>query len=783
MDLLPLIVVVAVVVVVVGLLFGSGMLANVGGQQVGVIERRYFGRPLPEGRVVAMKGEIGIQARVLQPGLHVLKPFLYKVSKVPMLVVPEDQVGLIESIDGSALDPGHIFARRVASHDTFQDGEAFLRNGGQKGPQVDILAPGTYRINTYLFRVTLQDAVIIAQGQVGTVNARDGGAIQPGRLLARKTDGHQAFQDGEAFLANGGERGPQIEVVLPGRYRINTALFRIEVQPATIVQANQVGLITAKDGQPLPARELVAASITGHADFQDASAFLANGGQRGPQFDLLKPGTYYINPLMFEVKLDNVITVQRGEVAVLVSNVGHEPDDIPDAERLQGKERYVVPAGYRGIQAEVAGPGVYYLNRWAYIAYLIPTTNITIDWADESGTLTAEDAEAAVAPTDPLTAGQAPANRLTSSIATRRAQLFNPLSVISREGFEMRVGVKVVIRVRPEQAPLMVAKIGSIENLIDHVVHPMIDSSFRNQASSSEAMNFMQDRADEQAKAEERTREELEKYHVECVSVLISQIILPAELMDIHTRRVIAAQQQDMYVEQQKSEAKRIDTENTRARADKQAELVSAQISVSVAEQTKQRTILEAEGRARATVVEGEAEATKVAAVGTATAEAYEKQVAAVGRGNLAGIEVTKAIASAGLRITPDIQVTGEDGGNGNGIFNAFIAQLLASNQAAAAAGVAGAAAGAGTGSGAASGAAASGATAFVPATAGGAAAAGTGFGSAGEVVSPVVMVEPAGTVDPSTIVLPASTDAGPDADPGTGRGAVRRRGRGPSAG
>jgi regulator of protease activity HflC (stomatin/prohibitin superfamily) len=108
--------------------------------------------------------------------------------------------------------------------------------------------------------------------------------------------------------------------------------------------------------------------------------------------------------------------------------------------------------------------------------------------------------------------------------------------VISREGFEMRVGVKVVIRVRPEQAPLMVAKIGSIENLIDHVVHPMIDSSFRNQASSSEAMNFMQDRADEQAKAEARTREELEKYHVECVSVLISQIILPQELM-IQTRR------------------------------------------------------------------------------------------------------------------------------------------------------------------------------------------------------------------------------------------------------
>jgi regulator of protease activity HflC (stomatin/prohibitin superfamily) len=656
-----LIVVLPVLLVLVILMLFGGMLVNVGGQQVGVIERRYFGRPLPEGRVVAMRGEIGVQARVLQPGLAVLPPFIYKVTKDDMLVVAEDEVGLIESIDGQPLEPGRIFGRRVGGHDSFQDGEGFLRNGGQKGPQVDILPPGKYRINIYLFRVRTEPALIVAQGQVGVVSARDGQPMSTGRLLAQKVEGHQAFQDGEAFIAAGGQRGPQIEVIFPGRYRINTDLFDVEVQPATVVQANQVGLVTAKDGSPLPPGELVAASVQGHNDFQDASAFLANGGQRGPQYDLQKPGTYYINPLMFDVKLDNVAVVQRGEVAVLVSNVGKEPEDLPHEDRLAGKERYVVPAGYRGIQAEVAGPGVYYLNRWAYIAYIIPTTNLTIDWAEESGVVAGDDDG--------------------SGTAARRAQLFNPLAVISREGFEMRVGVKVVIRVRPEQAPLMVAKIGSIENLIDHVVHPMIDSSFRNQASSSEAMNFMQDRADEQAKAEARTREELEKYHVECVSVLISQIILPQELMEIHTRRVIASQQQDMFVEQQKSEEKRIDTENTRAKADKQPELVAAQISVQVAEQTKQKMILEAEGRARAIEVEGDAEGKKILAIGTATAEAYEKQVAAVGQGNLAGIEVTKSIATAGLKITPDIIVGSDGAGGGGNIFSAFIAQLLAGNR------------------------------------------------------------------------------------------------------
>ncbi len=661
MIIAPIILGVLIFLLVV-FVFAGRMAVNVGGQEIGIRERRYFGRPLPESRVVALSGEIGFQSRVLQPGLTIQTPFLYKVIKAPMLVIGEDEVGLIESIDGQPLEPGHIFARHVNGHDSFQDGESFLRNGGQKGPQVDILAPGKYRINTYLFHVRTVPAVTVPQGSVGIVSARDGGPIAAGRLLAKKAEGHGAFQDGEIFLYGSGQRGPQIELILPGRYRINTDLFQVEVRPATIVNANQVGLVTAKDGGQLPPGELVAASVGGHDDFQNASAFLQVGGQRGPQYDILKPGTYYINPLMFDVKLDDVAVIQRGEVAVLVSNVGKEPEVPSSDERLAtSQERYVVPSGYRGIQAEVAGPGVYYLNRWAYIAYIIPTTNLTIDWAEEQ-----------------TSSGEGGA---TQPGQIQRLQLFNPLAVISRDGFEMRVSVKVIMRVRPDQAPLMVAKIGSIENLIDHVIHPMIDSSFRNQASSTEAMNFMQDRAVEQAKALERAKDELEKYHVECVSVLISQIILPQELMSIQTQRVIAAQQQDMFIEQQRAEQTRIATENTRAQANRQVDLVAAQIGVQIAEQTKQKTIIEAEGNARAVELQGAAEGQKILSVGNATAEAYAKQVAAVGQLNLAAIELTKSVAGAGLKITPDIMVGGGDGAGGSSIFAAFMAQLMAGNR------------------------------------------------------------------------------------------------------
>ncbi len=647
------------VLLVLLILLAGRPLVNIGGEQIGIVERRYLGRSLPEGRVIAMSGEIGIQARVLSPGLHLMIPFLFKVQKAPMIGVAEDEVGLIESIDGRPLEPGHIFARRVPGHDSYQDGEAFLTAGGQKGPQVDVLPPGQYRVNTYLFRIRVQEALIVPPNGVGVVTARDGAQIIPGRLLAAHTEGHNAFQDGETFLASGGQRGPQIDLMLPGRFRINPDLFDVSVAPATVIEASKVGQVTARDGVPLPPGELVATSVPGHADYQDGSAFLAAGGQRGPQQDLLRPGTYYINPLMFEVKIDDVATVQRGQVAVLVSNIGPEPTALTEDRLAAGEERYVVPAGFRGIQSAVAGPGVYYLNRWAYIAYIIPTTNLTVDWADETMV------------TDEPTSGQ------EDHEAGQRVQLFNPLSVISRDGFEMKVSVKVIMRVHPEQAPLMVAKIGSVRNLIEHVVHPMIDSSFRNQASSSEAMSFMQDRAVEQEKAESRAREEMEQYHVECVRVLISQIILPEELMHIHTRRVIAMQQQEMFVEQQRSEQQRIGTENTRAQADQQVNLVSAQIGVQIAEQTRQKTVIEAEGRARAVELEGNAEGTKILAIGTATAEAYDRQQDAIGQGNLFGIEVAKAIAAAGLKITPDI-VVGGSGDGGGGIFSAFLAQMLA---------------------------------------------------------------------------------------------------------
>jgi uncharacterized membrane protein YqiK len=633
-----------------GLLFiAYNSIVIVSGNEIAVLERRWIGRRMPQGRVVALGNEVGIQARTLGPGMHFLIPFIYKAQKDPFIEIKDGEIGMIESIDGNPIPPGRIFAQVVEGHNAFQDGEAFLKNGGQKGPQIQIVPPGKYRINPFQFNITKGQAVFIDKGKVGVVTAMDGQQIPAGRLLAQSVEGHSNFENGQAFLESGGQKGPQIDILRPGTYRINLNLFQLEIHEATVIPPNKVGLVTALDGNPLPEREYIAKSVSGHDDFQDAQKFLSANGQRGPQLDVLRPGTYYINPLMFKVELDDVAVVERGQVAVVISNVGEEPTEEmkkrltssqANGETANGdeaKERYVVPKGFRGIQEEVAGPGRYYLNKRAFIPYIIDTTNITIDW--------------------------------DNSEETR----FDPLKVISMDGFPIDVSVKVVVRVRPDQAPYMVAKVGSIENLILHVIHPMIDSSFRNQASTTSAMNFLQNRQEEQTRAEDRARSSLSKYHVECVSVLICQINLPQELMETQTKRIIAEQQKQMFAMQQEAEAARISTEKTRATADQQGELVKAEIGVKVADQQKQKTIVLAEGEAEGIRLRGEGEAKKIEAIGQATAEAYRKQNAALGQTAITAIEVIKKVAEGNIRITPDILVAGDKGG----LIDVLLAQLV----------------------------------------------------------------------------------------------------------
>src|SRR6059058_5911828 len=683
-SLLPWIVL-GVIAFIILLTILRRIFVNVGAREIAIKERRYFGKRMPPGRVVATEGEVGIQADVLKPGLHLIKwPFEKVVRKVPLIEIGSDEMGIIEAVDGEPNPPGRIFApdRAQNAHNNFQDPIAFIKQGGVKGIQLRTLPPGLWPIHPYLFRVSVAKATVIPQGKVGIVTAADGAPLDPGRLLGKAIKDHLNYQNAELFVSSGGQRGPQVDILTPGTYRILTqsmplngatetkpGLFYVRLFDATVINENEIGLVEALDGAPLNPGDYVAESVAGHDNFQDGHEYIDGKGQRGPQKDILLPGTYYINPLLFKVILETAKEIKPGEVAVIVSNTGKDPsDDIrrqmaakvrermereekeqaaqsakhldqADAEEIKddlmsgdpadrrldegAHEAYVVPEGYRGIQETVVGPGRYYVNTLAITPIVIPTTNQTVEW----------------------TSGEV-------------ANTFDPFEVISKDGFTMQLEVRVVFRVKPEDAPFMVAKIGDVSRLVQNVMHPLIDSIFRNQASESSAMAYLQNRHEEQERAEARVRMHLLKYHVDVVNVLICHIRLPEELMKTQTEKILAEQKQNMFNAQREAEVKRIELERTSSQADNQRSLMEATVGVDIAGKRSEQRKKEAEGEAYYISETGKAEAEKMRLMGEAQGVAYNEQVRALGQQGVAIVETLKVIGEKGVRITPDVMAT-----------------------------------------------------------------------------------------------------------------------------
>ena len=352
----------------------------------------------------------------------------------------------------------------------------------------------------------------------------------------------------------------------------------------------------------------------------------------------------------------------------MISNIGKDPSEYTSAGAAKAGEsweegvttRHVVPRGYRGIQREVMGPGAYNINPLAYTVIIIPTTTRSVDWSAERG-----------------------------SQGGAAGRGFDPFNVVSHDGFPMQIEVRCQYRVLPENAPYVVQKIGSIAELESNVIHPQIDGIFRAEVSRSPAIAYQQNRAEEQKKAEEAVRADLTKYRVEVVSVMITNIHLPEQLMKTTQQKNLAEQEKSMYDAKKDAEQRRIEFEKTKAEADAQVSIITAEAGIKVAQhearQTEERARgdaarirMLAEADAAQTTQVGDAEAGVILSKGEAQAKAYREQVSALTAQGVTTVEVMKAVAAAGLKITPDVQITGAGGsGFDGGLMQVILSQLV----------------------------------------------------------------------------------------------------------
>lgn len=582
-----------------------------------------------------------------------------------IIIIPEDKIGLVTKKFVLFGDKKELPAGRIIAVD------------GEAGFQAQPLAPGIYFWKwIWQYEITLQGFTVIPEGKIGLVVAKDGKELETGNILARKVE-CDSFQDAEAFIRNGGRKGRQAAIITAGTYRINTFLFDVMTYDMTLINENMVGIVTTLDGMPIEEGNIAGKPVAGHNNFQDSDAFLSSGGNKGLQPEVILAGSYYLNPWFIQVEQIKMTEIPIGYVGVVISYVGREGKDLSGAEFKHGN---IVSKGEKGVWAEPLGPGKYPINTFIMRVELVPTTNLVLNWAN----------------------ARSESHQLDKNLST--------ITVRSKDGFPFNLDVSQIIHIPTTEAPKVIARFGSMVNLVGQVLEPTIGNYFRNSAQDSDVIAFLSTRKERQDAAKAKIRQVLDEYNVNGVDTLIGDIVPPESLMKTLTDRKIAEEQNTTYETQKRAEVTRQALEKETAVADMQKEIVKADQGVLISERIADAAVKKATGEAQGVKiasnaeadrlkviaaadaektkllanaeaekvkalasaeaekiqVTGNAEAQSILAIGKSNAESYRLAVEAMGGDNFSRLKVTEAIGKDKIKVIPDVLIAGGgDGANG----------------------------------------------------------------------------------------------------------------------
>jgi len=255
--------------------------------------------------------------------------------------------------------------------------------------------------------------------------------------------------------------------------------------------------------------------------------------------------------------------------------------------------------------------------------------------------------------------------------------------VRSKDGFAFSLDVSQIIHIGMRNAPRVISRVGSMQNLVDHVLQPTVANYFRNSAQEVTVLEFLSARSERQRQAFESIKDAVEAYDVECIDTLIGDIVPPAELMKTQTDRKIADELRHTFEAQREAQMRRQELERETAVANLQAEVVRSEQQVRIAERQATAHVESAKGEAGALRQRAEAEAAAVRmragaeaeatrAVGGAKADAYRQGVEALGAGGYTAMQLATTLSEHNMKLVPDVAV-----GGGGGLAEAFLARFL----------------------------------------------------------------------------------------------------------
>ena len=566
--------------------------------------------------------------------------------------------------------------------------EQLIALKGEAGFQPQIVRGGIHILSPLMYKVHICPLVMVPQGQIAYVFARDGMALSPTQTLGKVVPESSNFQNVRGFLVNGGQKGPQRGIIREGTYAFNLAQFIIitedkiyylpmgnRFEETTILKMaellqerngfrpiiikgsdDKVGIVTVHDGLSLGMDDIIAPAVgsdpadleTYHNNFQDPEKFLKAGGFRGRQYQVVVEGTYFINRFFATVELIDKSLIDVGYVGVVVSYIGPRGEDSTGADYKHGE---LVEKGFRGVWREPLMPGKYAFNTYAGKIIRVPTTNIILNWISNQTGYHGYD------------------------------ENLSEVSLITKDAFEPSLPLSVVMHIDYKKAPLVIQRFGDVKMLVDQTLDPMVSAYFKNIGQTKTLIQLIQERSEIQDVSSREMKSRFAHYNLEMEEVLIGtpsasandnkiEIIL-TQLRD----RQIAVERIETYSQQEKAAGKEKELREAESRASQQKFLTESEINIQIeSNQGKaeyQRSLQEA-SKIKAIA---EAEAEKEARVGIGKAIAIEEQVRAYGGPQYQVTQdimnrFTTAIERSKIDIVPRTLIN--MGGEGNSAGNAF---------------------------------------------------------------------------------------------------------------
>ncbi len=179
--------------------------------------------------------------------------------------VPQDHVLVLIRKFGQDLKPGQILATE----------------SGQKGIHFGVLSEGWHWYNSILWEREIHKATKIQASTFGVLIRQYGQPLADGEILASPLD--------LETLSENDTRGIVKKVLKPGKYNINPYAYQCQIFPVFEVPAGHVGIVVDKVSKD-----------------QKNFEYLSRSGRKGIQAEVKEPGTYYLNPYLYDVIPYNV---------------------------------------------------------------------------------------------------------------------------------------------------------------------------------------------------------------------------------------------------------------------------------------------------------------------------------------------------------------------------------------------------------------------------------------------------------------------------------------------